>query len=336
MNKWVDHKKSWLVAAILAAAAVAGPAQTPTAPLAIYGNRTTFEAAPVLLAAERMFGTPDQMRMGGIANLYGEAGVAGFSSPGTGDVATHAETQALRYSVAHPDLRIIMTVSQGHYRLLARRSAGIARVADLRGKRIAAIPGTSSGYFLHKLLQTAGLDYREVTVVPISPLSDMPKALADGRIDAMTIWEPEIEKAARLIGKDGIEFEGQGVYRELFGLNTTAANLADPTMRARIVRFVRGVIDASAAIRRDPALGQRQVVQATGETPAIVAASWPHQTFPAALAPDLLDVMTEEERWLAARDNRPARPRATLAKLIDPSALREALALPREPSPSHQ
>ncbi len=78
--------------------------------------------------------------MGGIPNLVGEPAIGGFGEPGVADVATHAETQALRYSTRNPDLRIILTVTQGLYRIVARRSAGIEKVADLKGKRIATIP----------------------------------------------------------------------------------------------------------------------------------------------------------------------------------------------------
>ena len=44
----------------------------------------------------------------------------------------------------------------------------------------------------------------------------------------------------------------------------------------------------------------------------------------------VLAVMTEEEQWLASRDKRPARGRAELAKLVDASVYREALALGRK------
>ena len=82
--------------------------------------------------------------MGGIPNLVGEAGAQGFAQPGVADVATNAETQLLRFSVRHPDLRIIFNVTEGLYRIVARRSAGIASIADLKGKRVATIEQTSA------------------------------------------------------------------------------------------------------------------------------------------------------------------------------------------------
>lgn len=293
-------------------------------PISIHGNKTTFEIAPVLLAAERFYPGEATVKMGGISNLFGLPPIPNFGEPGVADAATHAETQGLRYSVDNPDLRIIMTVAEGLYRLVGRRSAGIATLADLRGKRIATIPPTSSGFFLHKLLKSVGLSEADVTITSILPLSDMPKALAEGRVDAVTIWEPEIENAAAALGDDAIEFSGKGVYRELFNLNTTGANLADPEKRSRIIAFVRAVIEASAAIRADPSVVWPLVEAAGGYPRELIERAWPHHAYAAALAPDLLDVMTEEEIWLAPQANRAARSREQLATLIDPSVLAEA------------
>ena len=122
----------------------------------------------------------------------------------------------------HPDLRIIFNVTEGLYRIVARRSAGIASVADLKGKRVATIEQTSAGYFLHRMLASAGLSFDDITAVPIAPLSGMTEALRKGEVDAVVIWEPESENSAQVLGDDAIEFDGDGVYGELFNLNTTA------------------------------------------------------------------------------------------------------------------
>lgn len=313
---------SWL---LLAAAPL--PAAGP-APLSVRGSTATIEIAPVLLAARDHFPQGAEVRNGGIPNLVGAAPAAGLGDGGPADVATHAETQALRYSVAHPDIRIILTVAEGHYRIVGRRSAGIATIADLKGKRIAAIPTTSSGYFLARMLAQAGLDIGDVEVVRVSPIEHMADALARGEVDAVAIWDPHGSNAAHLLGKDAVELDGRGVYRELFNLNSTAAALADPARRARIVAFVRAVIAASAAIRADPAEAQALAARGAGFTREEVIRAWPYLDFPAALPADLLDRLVEEERWLAEQDRRPARGRAELAKLIDSSVYAEAAARP--------
>ncbi|MEI9928084.1 MAG: hypothetical protein WDN44_10810 [Sphingomonas sp.] len=152
----------------------------------------------------------------------------------------------------------------------------------------------------------------------------MAKALARREVDAVAIWEPHGGNAARALGDDGVEFAGDGVYRELFDLNATAASLADRAKRRRIVAFVRAIIDASAALRRDPAPAQALVAATSGFTADEVARAWASLDFPAALPADLLDVLVEEERWLARQERRAPRSRDVLAGLIDPSIYEEA------------
>ena len=307
--------------AALAMVTAGSAAQAQDKPLAVFGNRTTIELAPVLVAAERSGTT---VKMGGVNNLTGDPGAPGYSSDGVADVATNAETQLLRFSVKNPNLRIVMTVTEGLYRMVAKKSAGIKTVADLKGKKVATIPPTSSGYFVSLLLAKHGLTYADITPVSMA-LPEMPKALADGRVDAVSIWEPEVDNAARAIGSDAIEFSGKGIYRELFNLNTTAEALADPVRRKKIVAFMREIIKAAAELRKDPAHAQQLVAASSGYSLDVVKRSWEHHAYIAAMPKDMLDVMVEEEKWLAAQDKRTPRDRATLAKLIDTSALAEAL-----------
>jgi len=302
-------------------------AQDP-GPIAIHGNTSTFEISPVFLAERNHYAGEATVKMGGIPNLVGEPMISGFGEEGVADVATHAETQALRYSVRNPNLRIILNISQGLYRIVARRSARIESVADLAGKRVATIPTTSSGYFLSRMLATAGLSYDDIKVSTVSPLDAWAQAIDKREVDAVVIWEPYSEQAARVLGDDLIEFDGKGVYHEWFNLNTTAENLANPAQRAKIVAFVRAVMDAAAAQRKDPAQAQALVVERGQFSAQDVADAWKHHAFPANLpAEELLAVLVEEERWLAERDNRPARSREELATLIDTSVYEEALAL---------
>jgi len=115
------------------------------------------------------------------------------------------------------------------------------------------------------------------------------------------------------------------VYRELFNLNTTAENLANPQMRAQIVSFVRSLIKASAHIRREPQDVWPLVAKSTGYDAALIQRVWHHEGYPGTLVSDMLDVLVDEEVWVAKERNRTPRTRAELATLIDASVLKEAL-----------
>jgi NitT/TauT family transport system substrate-binding protein len=284
------------------------------AELRLFGNTTTFELAPVLLAA-RELGTVS-VDTGGIPDLFDESAA---------DLATNAETQALRQSVDHPDLRVIFTVAEGFYRIVARRSSGISAVGDLRGKRIATSPYTSASYNVHKMLGTVGMSIDDVVLVPVQPLNLMPRALANREVDAVAIWEPEIQLAADVVGDDAIEFQDRRVYRELFNLHATAASLADPAKRREIVAFVRALIRAAARVRERPSDVWPLVAARTGYEVNLIERVWHHEGYPGTLVSDLLDVMVEEDVYVARERNRAPRTREQLATLIDTSVLREAL-----------
>lgn len=287
-----------------------------TPPLVVHGALGVVEVGPVHLTVERFYPAGTKVLQGGIATLIG--------ADNPPDLALNAETQVLRAPVDRSDLRIILTVAEGRYRIVGRRSAGISKVSDLKGKRIATSVQSSSGYFLHRMLAREGMTFADVTVTDVMPYKAAVDALKNGEVDAISIWEPHSENAMRALGADAIEFPGNGVYRELFNLNTTAANLKDPAKRARIVDFIRALMDTTTAMNRNPRRAQELVAAAGGYPIAEVVASWKHHAFAISFPNDMLDVMVDEEIWLAALQKRAPRSRAMLAKLIDRSIYDEA------------
>ena len=219
---------------------------------------------------------------------------------------------------------MILTEAESFYRIVARRSAGIGSVKDLRGRKIAIAPNTSAHYYLVKSLALAGVEEDAVTVVPMTPITGMSVALKNREVDAVAIWEPESEKSAVALGADAIVLQDRNVYRELFNLQTSTKVLNDATKRRAMVAFVRALVTASADLRDRPREFWPLLSSKLNYTEAVIGRSWPQLRYSGSMAGDLLDVMTEEERWVAKERNRPPRSREQLAGLIDRSLLDEA------------
>ena len=304
--------------------------EAPLVPIKVAGARW-IELSPVLVAANSLYPQKLEVPSGGVVSI----------TSGAADLATNAETQLLRESVTNPDLRIIMTVSESYYRLVARRSAGIAKVSDLKGKRILVPRLTSAQYYLVAMLRSAGLNEEDVTLVSMpAPPATQPgqvatppskfrsaEALARGEVDAIATFEPEPAVAVRLLGNDAIVLQDRKVYREAFNLNARAKDLADPEKRRAIVRFVRAVSDASKALKKDPKPYLEHISGVIGFSVEQIGWGWPETEFPVRIIPDMLDVLEVEEIWLAKVSNRQPRARAELAKFIDRSVVEEALKL---------
>jgi sulfonate transport system substrate-binding protein len=274
-------------------------------------NLTTIETVPIYLAVDGL----DVALTGGAIPALTEGKV---------DVVTNAETQAILRSTERPDIRVILTVAEYDYRIIARRSAGVGTASDLRGKRIATSLNSSAHFYIVKTLHGVGLAEGDVTVVGMLP-KDMPSALARGDVDAVSIWEPAAERARQALGADAQIINGPA-YRERFNLNTTTAVLADPGKRAAVVDLLRRIIAASRDIREHPAPAQQLMAKKLDVPLSLVAATWPLFRFPASVGDDMLATMLEQEPWMAEKQNRAPRRREAVTALIDASLWREAMA----------
>ena len=303
------------VGLLLGAVVVHGQNGAPVPRLRFAVNMTTIESAPVFLAAEGPAGAGIVVSAGGIPLLVS----------GEADTATNAETQALLRSATSPNIRVVLTVAECYYRIVARRSAGISRLSDLKGKKVGTALSTSAHYFLSKMARTAGLAEADVTAVAV-PLPDMPAALKRGDVDAIAIWEPQAHNSEQTLGSDAVVFQDRSVYRELFDLNTTAEVLANPARRRALVGAVAGMVSASKQVVSAPPSVWPLVSSKINVSEPTIAAVWSHFRFAGELPPDLLDVMIEEERWVASVQKRQPRPREAIERLIDRTVLRDALA----------
>jgi sulfonate transport system substrate-binding protein len=156
---------------------------------------TTVESAPVFLAAQGAAAAGMVLRAGGIPLLVDR----------TADAATNSETQALLRSVESPGLRIVMTVAECDYRIVARRSAGIRRLSDLRGKKVGTPANTSAAYYLAKMLRTVKLAEADVTIVAM-PVADMAAAMKRGDVDAVSGWDRARRTRSRSLGLTRLSF----------------------------------------------------------------------------------------------------------------------------------
>jgi NitT/TauT family transport system substrate-binding protein len=201
----------------------------------------------------------------------------------------------------------------------------------MRGKRVGTQFESSAAYFLDSMLHTAGLTADDVINVPFmakteAPLTLIPEALKSGRLDAVALWEPQVQRARLALGDDAIEFRDPAVYTEKFNLCTTQANLEHSPLRSRIVTFVRALIAAAQRLNSEPEAGWRLVARAAGLDIGTVSSAWPYLNYPGTLATDLLDIFERQDVWIAKVQGRAPRSRDALAGLIDDSVWREARA----------
>ncbi|KAL2261429.1 hypothetical protein VTK26DRAFT_4196 [Humicola hyalothermophila] len=291
--------------------------------LRVAANRQWVEHTPLVHVSNFYHGETISIIDGGVPNLR-DTSV---------DLAANAETQGLKNYVQNRNFRLIGIIVEVTYRLVANRAAGINTLADLRGKRIGTIPGTSADVFVRQLLATAGLSPNEYTTVygnvcmrePCAANS-FPSQLRSRAIDAFGVWETAVELGIRALGEDSVVvFKNASVYREIYSLYSTEEKLRDPLKRRHIVEFVRALNQTYEVFRNNPESVYGSVAQTISVDIPVLQSVWEdHVWGPGRLDDVLLDYLEKEDQFLAGTDWRQPMSRADIERFVDTSVYEEA------------
>ncbi len=239
-----------------------------------------------------------------------------FLNGGSIDFGSSAGSAALLAKANGNPIKAIYIYSKPEWTaLVTRKDSPITTVADLKGKRVAATPGTDPGIFLLRALHNAGLKPSDVKIVTLQH-QDGKTALERGDVDAWSGLDPfmaqtELEQGSRLFFRDAsLNTYGFLNVREEFAKQHPEAVLRVLTvyekarryavehpdeLRAALVKAAK-LSDAVAAKELERTDISNSVIGDT-QREAIVAAGAvlkesgivPEQTDVAAVARDLID-----------------------------------------------
>ncbi len=198
--------------------------------------------------------------------------------------------------------------------LVVRKDSHIHRVADLRGKTVAAPFGATTHYHLLMALQLAGVEPAEVRILDMPP-TEMLAAWIRGDIDAGFVWEPTLaamlDAGGRVLISSGALAE-QGYLTGDIGIVRNGFAERHPET---VVAYIRNQMRAVALIRSDPDTAARAIaaeltldpVEARRQMDSLVFLDETEQLSPAYLgtqhAPGaLVNVFLETARFLGQQD----------------------------------
>jgi sulfonate transport system substrate-binding protein len=88
-----------------------------------------------------------------------------------------------------PFVYIASQITTGGSAILVQQDSPIQSVADLAGKTVAYVSGSSSNFFIIQALRLYDLDYEDIEPAFLAP-GDARAAFESGSIDAWVIWDP--------------------------------------------------------------------------------------------------------------------------------------------------
>lgn len=206
--------------------------------------------------------------------------------------------------------------------VVSRGQRGRARVSDLAGRRVALERGTAAEFYLGRMLQLAGLNLDEVTLID-APQATVRAAVVSGVADAAVLRhndaravQAQLDSAAWVLPVQG----GQQVYALLSGRPAWCEGHSP-----ELVALLEALARARGWVMEHPREAQAIVAQALGEDRSTIAAAWPQHEFELSLDESLLTAMEDEARWLIARKRTGAQSVPWFRDSIDGSALEEVI-----------
>ncbi|MBY0409178.1 MAG: NrtA/SsuA/CpmA family ABC transporter substrate-binding protein [Burkholderiaceae bacterium] len=240
------------------------------------------------------------------------------------DVATVADTPimvAVHGGVPF-DILATMTTSRDNT-MVARKDRGINTPADLRGKRIGFVRGTSGHYFTDTFLTFNGITPDQVTLVELDS-ARAPQQIAAGDVDAAGLYQPHGPTALGLLGDKGLTLISPRLYTATMNL-VSRPGVNDGDL-SKLLRAIKRSIDY---IQEDEARAKSLVAQRLKIDPTALNQTWDALNFRLSLGQSLLTTLEAESRWarrsgLVAREAAPdflVRMRPGPLRTVDPTAI---------------
>lgn len=121
--------------------------------------------------------------------------------------------------------------------ILIPKDSPITKVSELKGKKIALNKGSNVHYLLVKALESAGLNYSDITPVFLPP-ADARAAFIQGGVDAWVIWDPFLAAAEKQI-EAKILVDGKGlVANRGFFFSTKKFATENPQLLQKVVEEI--------------------------------------------------------------------------------------------------
>lgn len=117
-----------------------------------------------------------------------------------------------------------------------QKDSNINRVADLKGKRVGYVRGTTSHYYLYKQLAEAGLSFNDIKATHLAPTDGL-SAFARGDLDAWAIWGYNGQLARSKYGARTLK-TGVGYLSGNFLISANPSAIDDPLRHAALADFL--------------------------------------------------------------------------------------------------
>ncbi|HKP03617.1 MAG TPA: NrtA/SsuA/CpmA family ABC transporter substrate-binding protein [Chthoniobacterales bacterium] len=204
-----------------------------------------------------------------------------------------AEAPATILRAQPNDIRVVEVGCTLQQEVVVRRDLPVKSVADLRGRKIAVLKGTSSHYGLLNILKANGLKPEDVTIQDVPPPTAQ-AAFQSGDIDAWAVWPPFVEEQ-EVSGKGLVLKGGDAVIQSVMSEPQRLIS----TQRAVAQALVAAIQRAKDWIQANPEEAVSIVSKELKIDPGIVKLAWPKHNWAATLSENVTVDIEAKAKFLS-------------------------------------
>jgi NitT/TauT family transport system substrate-binding protein len=215
---------------------------------------------------------------------------------GRADIATVGDLPIVLNSFERTDYAVIGTLvtSSDDVKLIAHARSRISKPLHLAGKRVGAVIGSASQYFLELYLLTAGVDPQGVTLVALQP-EHMLAALQGGEVDAVAIWEPHAYLSTKALGSSAVVLPHASGY--LLTFNLVAHRRLVGARDDDMIRLLKAIVRAERFIQERPDEAKAILRTSLQLDQPFIEWVWGGMAYRLSLDQSLISTMEGEARW---------------------------------------
>jgi len=239
---------------------------------------------------------------------------------GKADVAVVADTPFVLALLRGERIAALATIyeSRKSIAIVGRRDRGVSTAESLDGKRVGTVLGTNAEFFLDTMLEVHGVNRPMVQVVDHKPDTLM-AALRDKKVDAVTVWNPELARVQHELGQQAVTIYGEDLFVYRFLLVAKQAYIqSHPDQLRQLLTALR---QGNEFIQNNPENARTLVGQVIGMQPELLIHSFDATDFTLALDQSLLLALSAQMRWATAKDLVPAGPTPDYLDFVRPEPL---------------
>lgn len=208
------------------------------------------------------------------------------------DIVFEAEPPAIVGRAAGIDLKIVALSCTLVQEILVPKASAVHSPADLKGKKIAVLAGTSSHYGLLKILGQSGVKANEVEIIDMVP-PDAKNAFETGKVDAWAVWPPWVEQE-EISGTGRTLGGGDAVIQSIMAVRSGFAK-GHPEALRKVVETLKR---AKTWMQANPEEAQQIVSKELKVSLDVVKKAWPRHNWATSITDEVVADIEQKAKFL--------------------------------------